>query len=41
MEQILANEEEHAEELKSLIETIGHAEKENPESDKRQLGRAS
>jgi len=41
MEQILANEEEHAEELKSLIETIGHAEKEKPESDKRQLGRAS
>jgi|SRR5436190_11123047 len=41
MEQILANEEEHAEELKSLIETIGHAEKEKPEPDKRQLGRAS
>src|SRR5437868_15217640 len=39
MEQILANEEEHAEELKSLIETIGHAEhseKEKPESEKRQ-----
>jgi len=41
MEEILATEEEHAEELKSLIETISDAEKEKPGSDKRQLGRAS
>jgi bacterioferritin (cytochrome b1) len=41
MEEILAKEEEHAEDLKSLIETISQAEKQWSEKGDQNLRRAS